>query len=170
MLAKKGEPLYPERITGVSTIGRLMLEREKAQQAAAENPVPVTEAATPAQPAPAQPAPLPAETERERVENILSAPEAEGRTYLAWSFAAETDLHSVEAIAAMRLAPRWQSATEGELVERILAGMTLQERVAAAMETRVEAQRKARQAAQDAEEAAELEQMLASLRQRKGGA
>lgn len=170
MLGKKGEPMEYPTIRGVSLVGQIQWEQEKARRAALKNPAPVTKAATPGQPAPAAAAPLPAEAERQRVLNILSAAEAEGRAVLAMHLAAETDIHSMEALAIMRLAPKWQLATEAEPVERILTGMSLEERVEDALQSRAGNKEKAGQAAREAADAVEIERMLATMKQREGGA
>lgn len=165
MLAKKGEPMECPSYRIVSSMGRPLLEKEKARRADLKKPAPVTEEAAPAQPAPARIQPPPAETEHARVLSILSVPEAEGRTELAMRLATDTDLHSVEAIAALRLTPRWQSAAEAGPLEQVLSSMTLEQRVADVLESRAESKGKAGRAAMDAANTAEVERILATMSQ-----
>lgn len=167
MLTKKGEVLVPVESTGVSWIGQIQWEREKARRAALQGPSAVdvasqsrtTEPAVAAAPVQAAvaPVPEPALTESERVERILGDPEAVGRLELACHLA-ETDTPIASAIAALRLAPRWESETvrtaapgDRAWFESVYQSMAPAERVQSVLEARAKRREVERQAADEAE-------------------
>ncbi len=176
MLARKGEAMpQPER-TGVSLVGKLQWEGEKARRAALESgPAVIPTVTAPKNHAPVveqsarvQPVADPPEGEHERVVKIFSSAEAEGRAALAYHLAAETNTHSRVAIGYLRLAPRWESKGQADPVERLLMGMSLEERVSDALQARARVRAREDQAAEDASSERVLKELLASLPPRKG--
>ena len=106
------------------------------------------------------PVPEPVLTDAERVERILGNPEAVGRLELACHLA-ETDTPIASAIAALRLAPRWESevvrtAAPGDRAwfESVYQSMAPAERVQSVLDARAKRREVERQAADEAETAA----------------